>query len=333
REAPGWLTPFQVISPRELCRMNWKDKFSVCLHRAVKEDVRVITAVPSWTLIYLQEAIRLTYDKPIAEIWPNLKLIVSGGVALGNYRKAIEELCAPLPLRFIESYGASEGYFAFTRQLNKPELQLVTDNGIFYEWVPYEPGLDEVQLAKRSVPSWETETGQDYIMLVTTNSGLWRYPVNDILRFTNNNPLCLEVRGRVGEMFDDYGEAVRYSELNDILNRLAPAAGGSHIQLIVSVKPPDTRKPPHHIWLIIWTHKPPVDESRFARLMDERLSDLNRHYAIRRESGALGNPEVAFLDPDDQYTFLKEQENGRAQSKPVLTLPYSILKDMLEKHG
>ncbi len=332
REAPGWLTRFQVKSPRELCRMNWKEKFSVCLHGSIKEDVRVITAVPSWTLIFLQEVIRLSPGKSIAEIWPNLKLIVSGGVALGNYQKAIEELCAPLPIRFIESYGASEGYFAFSRQINKPELLLVADNGIFYEWVPYKPGLDLAHLAKQSVPSWETKTGQDYIMLVTTNSGLWRYPVNDIIRFTNNNPMCLEVRGRVSEIFDDYGEAVHYSELSEILNELASAAEGNYIQLIASVKPPDTRKPPHHLWLIIWTQRPGIDEPAFAKLMDEKLSALNRHYAIRRQSGALGSPEVVFLNPDEQYKFLKGRENRRAQSKPVLTLPYNKLKSVLGNH-
>lgn len=327
--APRWLARFQVISPNKLSRMSWSDKFSTCIQRAINEDVRVITAVPSWTLIFLQEAVRLSEYKSIADIWPNLKLIVSGGVALSNYRSAIEELCAPLTLQFVESYGASEGYFAFTQLLNRPPMQLVTDNGVFYEWVPYESGLSETGLAERALPTWETETKQEYIMLVTTNSGLWRYPVNDIIRFTNNTPPCLEIRGRVSEMFDDYGEAVHYSELLESIVQLETKVGGNHIQLIVSVKPPDTGSPPHHLWLIIWNQKPSVDETRFAMMMDETLSTINRHYAIRRESEALAAPEVLYLKPADQYKLLKDHENRSAQSKPVLTISYCDLKSLL----
>lgn len=330
REAPKWLTPFQVISPRRLCRLGWKEKFDICIRKALNEDVRVITAVPSWTLIFLQEALKQSGSKSIGELWPNLQLIVCGGVALRNYRHAIGNICSPLRIRFMESYGASEGYFAFTHKLEEPELQLVTDNGIFYEWVPFEPGLDESQLAERALPSWEIKVEQDYIMVVTTNAGLWRYPVNDIIRFKDADHLSIEIRGRVSEMLDDYGEAVHYSELEGMVNQLEATGGGRHIQLIATVKPPDAENPPRHIWVIIWSQKPDYDERAFSNLMDTRLSALNRHYAIRRESGAMDKPQVIFLDSNGKSESSLLRDNKlKAQIKPLRIISFDKLPEFI----
>ncbi len=330
RYAPRWLTPFQVVSPLELCRMGWKEKFDKCLHSAIKNDIRVISAVPSWTLIFLQEALKISGKDSINELWPHLKLIVSGGAALRNYRQSIESLCSPRNLQFMESYGASEGYFAFTRQLDKPDLQLVIDNGIFYEWVPFEPDLSEEELSKRAIPSWKVEMGVDYIMLVTTNSGLWRYPVNDIIRFTNMIPLLMEVRGRVSEMLDDYGEAVHYTELETALEMTQNGNHAKHNGLIATVYPPTATSPPFHIWIIKWNDPNHVQgyESDISTAMDQTLISLNRHYAIRRESGAMGRPQVFFLNESDKDSLFNLKKTG-AQTKPLRIISFEDLPDWI----
>ena len=331
RYAPRWLTPFQVVSPQELCLMDWKKKFDICLHQAIKNDVRVISAVPSWTLIFLQEALKISGKDSIDELWPNLKLIVSGGAALRNYRQSIDSLCSPLKLQFMESYGASEGYFAFTRQLENPDLELVIDNGIFYEWVPFEPDISEEELSKRAIPSWKVKTGVDYIMLVTTNSGLWRYPVNDIIRFTNVKPLSIEVRGRVREMLDDYGEAVHYTELETALEMAQNGHLPGHNGLIASVHPPIATSPPFHIWIIKWNdpNTIPGHESDISKSMDQALISINRHYAIRRESGAMGKPFVIFLTNNQMDTINKSTKAG-AQTKPFRIVSYDDLSDWIK---
>ena len=331
RYAPRWLTPFQVVSPQELCLMDWKEKFDICLHQAIKNDVRVISAVPSWTLIFLQEALKTSAKDSIDELWPNLRLIVSGGAALRNYRQSIESLCSPLNLQFMESYGASEGYFAFTRQIDKPDLQLVIDNGIFYEWVPFEPDLLEEVLSKRAIPSWKVKTGVDYIMLVTTNSGLWRYPVNDIIRFTNIKPLSIEVRGRVSEMLDVYGEAVHFSELETALERVQNNNLTEYKGLIATAHPPTATSPPSHVWIIKWDTPNNAQnfESEIATAMDQALISVNRHYAIRRESGALGKPLVIFL-PDRDGDLSANPKKKEAQTKPLRIISYDNLPEWIK---
>ncbi len=333
RDAPGWLLPFQAVSPRQLSRVSWKAKFDICVQEAIRQDIRVLTAVPSWILPLFQKALEVSGNTSIDRLWPHLQLIVGGGVALKNYRNSIKEYCLPLKLHFMESYGASEGYFAFTRRLNRLEMELITDNGIFYEWVPFEPGLTESQLGERALPTWRVEKGRSYIMLVTTNGGLWRYPVNDVVRFTRTDPPCIEVQGRVSEMLDDYGEAVHYSELETALRKAQKQAGGRYRRLFVSVHPPVSSDLPHHIWLILWDKPPDCSETSLAQMMDKSLIACNRHYAIRRESGAMGHPECVFLRDGQEVRLNDNPEGCKAQSKPVHILPFEKLPEDFKETG
>lgn len=309
--SPSFLKPFQVVSPANLAEMPWKPKFALCLDRALKKDLRVISAVPSWTLVFLQNALEASGKRYVREIWPNLKLIVSGGVSLSSYKSSILKLCEGLSLSFLENYGASEGYFAFTDTREGKDMKLIGNNGLFYEWLPY-PVAD----LKRAVPvqTGEVKKDTEYVLCVTTNAGLWRYVMNDVIRFTELNPPRIQVVGRVHDMSDRYGEALNYWEAERSFRNIATGLDISYERLIIAPRINPSSGKPVHCWFIISSSKI-TDKEKLKEKVDNEICKLNRHYAIRRETDTLEIPEFLFIQPESFNRWWMSQKKAKAQSK------------------
>lgn len=310
---PFYLRPFQVLPTEKLVRMSWREKFDLCLETAVKKDIRVINAVPTWTLILFQKALELTGKKYIAEVWPNLKLVTGGGVSLRIYKESLQKLCGPLQPDFIEFYGASEGYFAFTQAIHSEELSLVTDNGIFFEWYPYDK-LNSTFKNDLVIPTWQVKPKVPYVLIITNNSGLWRYPVNDIVEFTDTSKLKMRVIGRVSDLLDDYGEALYYTEAEKALSDIAKQMGINYRNFLLSAQLDNEFDKPRHLWFIHW-ETPPTDLTDIAKQLDCNLQKQNRHYAIRRESGALDKPKLFNVNDDILTTWINSGKGISAQTK------------------
>ncbi|WP_243664968.1 GH3 family domain-containing protein, partial [Rhodothermus marinus] len=212
RYAPWYVRLcYQAVPDQVLMLPNWEEKLRAIARYTVQQDIRLVVMAPTWGLVLfkllLEEASRKR-GRPVAtvrEVWPNLQVFISGGVALSSYRTLLEELIGEPAPDFVETYGASEGFFAFQSTLDDPAMLLHLDNGIFYEFVPLEA-------RHRPDPPRHTiatvEPGVRYALYVTTCSGLWSYAMRDVVRFTQTDPPRLVVAGRTGEMLDLYGEAV-----------------------------------------------------------------------------------------------------------------------------
>lgn len=315
-QVPWWLSPFQLIDIEKLTSLPFREKINSVLEEGVKEDVRVITSTPSWLLTIFQRILRQTGAESISEIWPNLKLLICGGVKLANYRNHLENLIQSPDVDFIETYGASEGYFAYTDDLQKDDMKLVIDNRIFYEFIPH-PLPDRDSLAiQQTVPLWKVEADTPYAMIVSTDAGLWRYPMNDIIRFTQTDPPRIKVMGRVSEMLDDYGEALYAYEANQALTEAASALEISICDFTIGATIEDQQSAPKHFWFV--QIPDPVHRDTLNRLagrIDSILKDKNRHYAIRRDSGALAKPEVNSISQQQINNWLEQHEKQKAQGK------------------
>lgn len=328
-QAPRWLTPFQLISPKQLVQQSFSNKVEDTIEKAVKKDVRVITAVPSWLLTIFQKVLSVTGANCINEVWPNLRLLVCGGVKLSNYRPHLEKLLGPpSKVDFIETYGASEGYFSYSDKLHQPDMKLVVDNGIFYEFIPHPlPGQDSLSI-QETVPLWEVESGIPYAMLVTTNAGLWRYALNDIISFTQTDTPRIEVLGRVSEMLDDYGEALYAYEAEQALREAASAREITVNAFTVGALLKEDCRTPRHFWFLQLPE--PVHRETLERLsqqLDTILQEKNRHYAIRRESNALAAPKLLSISQQQVNNWLEKCGKNKAQGK----LP-AILKNESDIH-
>lgn len=314
--SPFWLRPLQLIKPSRLTRLNFQEKFDLLLRNALKANVKVITAVPNWILTLFQEAIKETGKNNIAEIWPNLNLLICGGMKLDHYRSHLNKLMGDHCPDFIETYGASEGYFAFSDDLSRKDLKLVIDNGIFYEFIEDPQPGDDAGSKQKVVPLWNVQPSVPYAMLVSTNGGLWRYMVRDIIEFTSADSPRILVKGRVSEMLDDFGEALYIHEAEDVLHTSLREMNLQKSTFSIIPKLTVESDVPRHYWLIQFSEQvSDEDLHELAQIIDSKLQEINRHYATRREGGSLAKPKVQSITQQQINHWMEAEGRAGAQGK------------------
>lgn len=312
--SPGWLALFQVRSPHTMIREEWTSKFDRTLEKAVVSDVRKIVAIPSWALRFFQRALEITGKKKIREIWPNLKLLICGGEALNTYRPYFDQLLSGLDMHYIENYGASESYFAFSDDLKRRDLRLITNNGVFFEWIPNPKKHKKNLLQQKAIPTWQVEKGVPYALVVSSNSGLFRYLINDIVEFTDVEQPRIEVVGRVSEIFDRFGEAVESQEAQKAIVKSAKKWKGTFSVFVMGGLIDPQIGAPRHFWFIQWVRKPSDMES-FTSDLDKNLAEINRHYHNRRLSMGIHPPLVLHLTKEAMYKWREKHQALHAQTK------------------
>ncbi len=309
---------FQAV-PNEVAFLpNWERKLRAIADRTVDMDVRSVVMAPTWALVFFRELLRLRNERrgsrveTVGEVWPNLQVFISGGVALRSYRDLLEKTIGLPALDYIETYGASEGFFSFQDDVDDPSMLLHLRNGVFFEFIR----LDEIDAPDpRRYTIGEVERGVRYGLYVTTCSGLWSYGVGDVVRFTDTDPPKILVAGRTSEMLDLYGEAVFGEEARAALRAACERTGAHVTDFHIAPRPAELNRLPSHQWLIEFD-QPPSGLPQFAAAIDEHLSDVNRHYQIRREARAFGRPEILVVPPGTFYAWLKAtKERVSGQTK------------------
>ena len=289
--APAWVRRRGAVPPGVFDEPDWDARLDRIAHAAARHDVRLVSLVPSWAPVLfprVRDAHRRRTGRTaaaLADVWPNLRVVVTGGVALAPYRDGLREE-AGRPVDLVETYGASEGFFAYADDPARPDLRLDLRAGVFFEWVPFD-ALGRPDAPRRT--TGEVAPGVAYVPFVSTCSGLWAYGVADVVRFTQADPPRLVVAGRTREVLDRYGEAV-YAEEAAAAFAAACAATGA-VGGTLHVTPDGRRAIPFHRWFAAFA-RPPADPAAFAAALDGHLRAANRHYAIRRASGAFGAPAL-----------------------------------------
>ncbi len=319
--APAFFRRFYQAVPDDTLRsLGWDARLDAVAAHAADADVRLIAMVPSWSA-GLFERVRDVYARrhghrptTMGEVWPNLRVFVSGGVALASYRALLREQIGLKGLAFVETYGASEGFFSFTDTPGDPSMKLHLTNGVFYEFVP-EAHLHDADPPRLTLD--KIEAGPRYALHVSTMSGLWAYAVGDFVRFTHTDPPRLVVAGRTGEILDRYGEAVHGDEAAAAFTHACALtnAVGAHFH-VTSIP---GRGAPRLRWVVSFDRLPD-DAARFSEVLDVHLRDVNRHYAIRRASDAFGPPEVAVVDPQAFLAWLRSAHGHVGAQTKVLRM-------------
>lgn len=315
--APKFFSSILQAIPNEVSFLpNWEQKLEAIADRSMEMDIRLVVMAPTWGLTFFQTLIE-RYNRrhnasaaSVGEIWPKLRVFISGGVALKSYHTLLEEAIGLPEMQFIETYGASEGFFSFQDQLDDPSMLLHLDNGVFFEFVPMDRlGADNPPRLTVA----DVEPDVRYAMYVSTCSGLWAYGVGDVVRFTGTFPHRILVAGRTSEMVDLYGEAVFGEEARDAVRTACKTTGARvrdfHLAPIFAAR----ERLPRHEWLIEFEAEP-SDSDLFAAEIDRYLQEVNRHYQIRREARAFESPVITPLAPGTFYEWLKETK-GRVSGQ------------------
>ena len=287
-EACGPLVDIYRVPPRDIALMeDWTQKVPALVKASLRANVTNISGVPSWFLTVLRAVIAEAGVNTVHDVWPNLEVFFHGGIAMDPYRSQYAAITDPDRMRYVETYNASEGFFA-CQDLREPgSMLLLLDTGVFYEFVPLDEADDPHPA--HAIPAWEVEEGRTYALVITAPNGLWRYPIGDTVRIVSRDPLRIAIAGRTKAFINAFGEEVMVHNTDAALTRTCHAHGCEALNYTVAPVFADGGRRGRHQWLIEWA-TPPADTAAFAADLDRALQDENSDYAAKRSGGI-------FLDP------------------------------------
>lgn len=271
---PAYLQKNRMPTWKTNCIEDWESKVEAIVHETTKEDMRLISGIPPWVQMYFERLLHHTGKSCISEVFPNFSLLVIGGVAFEPYQKIFEKLIGK-QIDTLELYPASEGFIAYQDQPDKRDMLLLLDAGIFYEFIPADKFFDE---NPPRLHIGEVKTGQNYVIILNTNAGLWGYNIGDTVEFTSTRPYRLRVTGRIKHFISAFGEHVIGSEVEFALSQALAQHGGRVNEFTVApqVSPPEGGLPYHEWWIEF--DEMPGDLHQFAATLDQALQDKNVYY-------------------------------------------------------
>ena len=269
---PNYLQKNRLPSLKTNLIEDWETKVDEIVKETEKENMTLISGIPPWLIMYFEKLIERN-GKKITELFPNLQLIITGGVNFEPYREKMNELLGK-PVDTIQTFPASEGFFAFQDDYQKEGLLLLTNHGIFYEFVPLE------QYGKpnaRRLTLKDIELNKDYALILTTNSGLWAYSIGDVVRFISKNPHRILVSGRTKHFTSAFGEHVIAFEVEEAMKTTVEKfpAQITEFHLAPQVNPENGL--PYHEWFIEF-EKEPENMEAFRKNLDEEMRKRNTYY-------------------------------------------------------
>ena len=245
---------------------------------AMKQNVTNLSGVPSWMLSVLNRVMELSGKQCLNEVWPNLEVFFHGGVAFTPYRGQYQRLITSPGMHYMETYNASEGFFGIQDDPADIAMSLMIDYGVFYEFIP----MDEFDKPEPTVvPLWGVETGRNYAMVISTSSGLWRYIIGDMIRFTQRNPYKFIITGRTKSFINAVGEELIVDNAEKGLAEACRQTGAEVLEYTAAPVFMDANGKCRHQWVVEFS-KEPENIAEFARILDEYLQQINSDYEAKR---------------------------------------------------
>jgi hypothetical protein len=325
---PFWTefirTPSQEIALLE----KFEEKLESIARETVHENVTSIAGVPSWNLVMLKFILDYTGKKNILEIWPGLELFMHGGVSFTPYREQFKKIIPSDKMHYLEAYNASEGFFAIQDDTSSSDLLLMLDYGIFYEFIPPEE-LNKPNPEALTID--QVEVDKNYALVISTNSGLWRYLIGDTIRFTSVFPHKLIISGRTRHFINVFGEEVIVDNADKALNIACEKTGAEIAEYTAAPIFMNDEHQGAHEWIIEFT-TPPSDLDYFSTLLDHALMSINSDYEAKRYRNlTLDKPVIHAAKPGSFYHWLREKGKLGGQNKvPRLFNERKYLEELLE---
>jgi hypothetical protein len=315
---PKWAR-FHYFPPRRLETIaDWEQKIEALAPTAVNEDIRSISGTPSWLLLFIG---RLgthcpNWRRRLVDPWPNLELVIHGGVHFAPYRPLFRELLEGSHAETREVYAASEGFIAVADRGDGDGLRLILDHGLFYEFVP----VDELDLP-RPTRHWlaNVEPGVNYALAVTTCAGLWAYLIGDTVRFVERKPPRILITGRTAYSLSAFGEHLTDEEIEEAVAAAARRIGERVLDYAVgALFPANEGEAGGHLFIVEFAERIPAagELERFAGEIDEALRAANDDYRAHRAGGVgMRPPRIHALAPGTFAAWMKRRGQLGGQHK------------------
>lgn len=301
---------------------NWEEKLEKMALATIHENVTSISGAPTWSLVLLNRILEITGKANIHEVWPNLELFIHGGMSFEPYKQRFQSILPNPKMTYIETYNASEGFFGVQAAMNKKEMLLMTHHGVFYEFFP----LNESP--ENAIPLWEVIPNVNYGMIITNNSGLWRYIIGDTVMFSSINPPLFRITGRTKLFINAFGEELI---IDNSETAIANTCLTLNLNLVDYTAAPRFQKDSEgHEW-IIELEESSFNKELFVQLLDENLKKVNSDYQSKRSADLLMKlPTVHFVPKGTFNAWLHKIGKLGGQNKvPRLSNSRSIIDEIL----
>lgn len=311
---PLWFKGFYKPGDEISAIKNWDKKLEKIVEEAPNWDIGSISGIPSWVEMMLKAIIKHHRLTTIHDIWPSLQVYTSGGVAFGPYRQSFEKLFAK-PLVYIDTYLASEGFIASQRRPNVTSMALNTDNGMYFEFVPFtDANMDDngcVRQDAKVLTLADVKEDEEYVLLLSSVAGAWRYMIGDTVMFTNKALAEIKISGRTKHYLNVVGSQLSVHQMNKAVNYLSEKYDFEVKEFVVAAI--HRGEEFIHKWLL-GANKLVPNLSEIAGELDRFLQENNKNYKVAR-SKALKGVEIEVFEVDNFYRWSEEKKNLGGQAK------------------
>ncbi|TFG78206.1 MAG: GH3 auxin-responsive promoter family protein [Flavobacteriales bacterium] len=325
---PVWAEFSSTPSSKVSLMSEWEDKLKAIIKESTQENVTSLAGVPSWMLVLLNNVLEETGKDHLFQVWENLEVYFHGGVSFNPYQAQYKKLLPRRNFKYYEIYNASEGFFAIQDRNNADDLLLMLDYGIFYEFIPMDTYGQESQYV---LPLAEVAIDVNYAMIITTNSGLWRYKIGDTVRFTSIAPYRIKVTGRTKHHINVFGEELIIENAEEALRTVCSETGAEIMDYTAGPIFMKGKEKGAHEWVIEFRNKP-SDLNCFTKLLDNALKSLNSDYEAKRYNNiTLNLPMVHIARENLFYDWLKSKNKVGGQHKiPRLSNKRDYIEELLQ---
>jgi phenylacetate-coenzyme A ligase PaaK-like adenylate-forming protein len=291
---------------------DWNDKLNAMVEKAPQWNIGIVAGIPSWCIMLMERIIERYKLETIHDIWPNFRVYVHGGVYMDPYVGRLEKICSK-EVYLLDTYLASEGYFAFQTSPNEKGMKLLMNNGIFFEFIPFDSRFfneeGELISTHKALTVSEVKEGVDYALVISTNAGLWRYLIGDLVRFIDVREHRLIISGRIKQFLSLCGEHLSLDNINQALNMINTPKRLLEPEFTIFV---DKTQQLHH-WFVELVDESTNPEAILVAL-DKQLSALNDDYYSARKYNLKG-PQITCLPKGTIYSYMKSLQKLGAQNK------------------
>lgn len=304
------LTPFARPKKKISNLSDWNEKLQAMVESAPKWNIGVIAGVPSWVCLLMETIIKHYELNNIHEMWPNLSLYLHGGIFLEPYQERLDK-CLGRGILYQNTYLASEGYIAYQREIPSDGMELLTSNGIYFEFIEERYFEDVKNNELQHIPTLklsQVENDKPYAIVITTCSGLWRYILGDVIAFTDINTCKMKILGRISSSLNLLGEHLSEGNMLAAIQETARQLQINVEEFCVYPAPSKDR----HNWYIGSNQR--IDTNKFSVLLNEKLVQLNDDYATVRKH-LLKAPKIKTLPVQKFYEYLEFKKKLGGQHK------------------
>ena len=326
---PLWAEFSSTPSQKTSLIPEWEYKLKAIIDETINQNVTSLAGIPSWMTVLLNEILEKSGKKSVFEIWPEIEVYFHGGINYNPYKSHFNEFFPHKKINYYEIYNASEGFFAIQDQNEtKDGLLLMLDYGIFYEFIPIDKdGIEQDNIIQLS----DVELNVKYALVITTNGGLWRYKIGDVIVFKNLNPHRIIISGRVKNYINAFGEEIM---IHNTDNAIANAAKKHSVKIIDYTVAPiymTSNKKGSHEWLIEF-EDPPKNLNLFINDLDKYLKNENSDYEAKRNNNTTMTAPTLTLAPKNSfYKWLANNNKLGGQHKiPRLSNDRNLMKKIKE---